>query len=101
MHPVRKLSNSVVILMMIGVMLCTSCQRLRVRCPSPPTPNPDSEIQEAIQALGSEDEVVRQAAAEKLVSLGTDGVPALIQALESKDVRVRLAAAAIIGEIGR
>jgi HEAT repeat protein len=101
MHLTRKLFSPAAILAVIGVMLCVSCQRLRTKYPPSPTLGPNSVIQEAIQALESEDEAKRQAAFEKLADSGSEAVPALMQALDDDDEFVRMTAALSLGLIGQ
>ena len=57
-------------------------------------------MQEAIQALGSDDEDERDGAIEALVGMGSKAVPALARALEDANTEVRWAAATALGEIG-
>jgi HEAT repeat protein len=64
------------------------------------TPPPESEVAPLIDRLGNRDPRIRHEAIDGLLEIGSPAVPALITALASNEVTLRLNAASVLGDLG-
>jgi HEAT repeat protein len=63
-------------------------------------PSAGSEVAPLIERLGNRDARIRHEAIDGLVEIGSPAVPALVTALSSNDVTLRLNAASVLGDLG-
>jgi hypothetical protein len=91
------------IFLIAGILLFASLfasPRLFAQQNKPVTPELQNEMDELVKQLYHDDFDVREAATNKLISIGKPAVPTLIKALESTDPEVRVRSVHVLKKIG-